>query len=110
MKLSIKERIKVSELLADQVGSATTMKLIREARENLSLSEEEIKIVGYIEVPNPNGGTSMGWDSQKDPIKDIQFGDTVLNKLKSKLKRLDESEQLTDDQALLYEKFFDVSV
>lgn len=104
MKLSIKERIKTSELLADQVGSFFTMKLVRKAMENLSLSEEEIKEVGYVTVPNGDGGTSAGWSPDRDPMKEIEFGETVLSMIQTKLKRLSETNQLNGDQVDLYEK------
>jgi hypothetical protein len=109
MKLSIKERIKVSELLADQVGSRATVKLIRTAVEDLSLSEEEIKETGFLEIPSEKGGSSLGWNPQKDPMKDVVFGETVLKKIQEKLKYLDASENLNADQAALFDKFIETS-
>jgi hypothetical protein len=107
MKLSIEERMKVSEILQEKVGDRATLKLIREAMEALSLSEEEIKAVGYIQVPMPNGMFGMNWNKEADPMKDISFGDTVSLTIIETLKRLDNAKALKQDQVSLFDKFIE---
>jgi hypothetical protein len=74
----------------------------------LSLSEDEIKEVGYITIPNGTGGASIGWDTSKDPMKEIVFGETVATMIRTKLSRLNDVSQLNNDQFDLYEKFIEI--
>lgn len=103
-KLPIRARIKLNELLADQVGSFAKMKVIRKAMEELSLSEEEIVLVEYKEELK-NNQTVSTWDSGKDPMKECEINLVVLETLVSKLKKLDDSGSLNRDQIELYEQF-----
>jgi hypothetical protein len=104
VKLSIRARIKLNELLADQVGSFAKMKVIRKAMEELSLSEEEIKLVDYREEIKNNQTVSQ-WNSEKDPMKECEINMVILETLVSKLKKLDDSGSLKRDQIELYEQF-----
>ena len=107
MKLSIEERMKVSEILQEKVGDRATLKLIRKAMEDMSLSDEEIKAVGYVQVAMPNGMVGMNWKKESDPMKDCVLGETVSNILIETLKRLDGAKTLRQDQISLADKFLD---
>ena len=107
MKLSIKERMKVSEILQEKAGDRATLKLINKAMEDMSLSDEEVKAIGYVQVPMPNGGIGMSWNDKADPMKECVFGDTVNNIIVETLKRLDAAKNLKQDQVSLFDKFMD---
>jgi hypothetical protein len=107
MKLSIDERMRVSEILQEKAGDRATLKLIRKAMEDLSLSDEEIKSAGYVQVPMPNGRVGMSWEKENDPMKDCIFGETVTSIIVETLKRLDNAKALNMDQASIYDKFIE---
>lgn len=109
MKLSIKERMKVSEILQEKVGDRATLKLIRTALEDMSLSDEEIKTVGYVQVQMPNGTVGMSWNDKADPMKECVFGETVNNIIIETMKRLDAAKALKMDQVSLFDKLFEPS-
>jgi hypothetical protein len=99
--------MKISEMLSQKVDSYATMKIFKKAMEEMSLSEEEIKTSGFVQVPMPDGKVGMSWIT--DPMKEVEFGETVLLFIKETLKRLSDSKTLRNDQIDLYEKFIENS-
>ena len=105
IKLSIRDRLKLAELMSSEVGSFATMKLIRVLLEELSLSDEEIKACSFKQIPGDNGTSQMLWLEEKDPMKLCQIGEVALTTIQRKLKQLDSCNALKNDQLDLYEKF-----
>jgi hypothetical protein len=108
VKMSILTRLKLSELLEGQAGSYARLKAIRTAREELSLSDEEITATGYVEKEAGNGRTSSAWDAAKDQNKECELSEVMVELIVQKLKKLDETEKLTEAQIPLYEAFVKV--
>jgi hypothetical protein len=103
--MSVKTRLRLSELLSEQSGSYLKMKAIRKAREELSLSEDEIKAVSLKEEVLPDGRISSMWDTSRDPMKKCEFSSIIVEVICEKLKKLDKEGKLTEEQMPLYEAF-----
>jgi len=99
MELDVLERISVIGLLPEK-GSFTNLKLVRVARESLSFTEEESKLLAFEE----NDGMTR-WQDGVVSEKDIKLGEIVTEIVKKKLKELDQKEELTPEHVSLYEKF-----
>jgi hypothetical protein len=99
MKLNVLERLVVSSLLPEQ-GSFLNLKLIREAKEDLSFNEEEHKA---LEFKSTNG--AINWNASANIIKDVQLGGVVRGVIEEALKDLDKQEKIEEKHFSLYQKF-----
>lgn len=104
VKLSIAERSKLAEMLADRQGSFSTLIIFDNFVKTLALTEKEMKDVGFQEIRFPNGSIAISWNREKDFEKEIGISDIVSKRISDKLKDLDKSEQLKPDQMSLYRK------
>jgi hypothetical protein len=107
-KMSIATRLKLSELLSDQAGSYARLKVIRQIREELSLSDEEVTAIGFKENMLPDGRSTFTWDAAKDPAKECDVSEILVEVICKKLRDLDKAEKLTDAQMPLYEMFIEL--
>lgn len=98
MKLNIAERIHAQQLLP-ATGSYVTLKLIREAREALSFSSDEITKYDIVERDN-----QIHW-AENTYLKDVKLDPVVEKMIVEKLTQLDVDEKLSEHQATLYSKF-----
>lgn len=103
MKLSIRERLGLLELLPSEDGYSA-LKAIRRAKESLSPTPQEIKDYDFQQVPHGNGFT-VKWDVEKEKIKDIPLDEFVTDKVRNILVKMDKDNKLTDATFGLYEKF-----
>ena len=99
MKLNVLERIILLNLFPDK-GSFTNLKLIRVAKEELSFSEEENKI---LEFQQNNG--ALKWNDSSIKDKEFSFGDVIDKLIVNALKELDKNEEIKNEHISLYEKF-----
>jgi hypothetical protein len=106
VKLAISERFKLSDLLIDEESSFARLKMIRKFREELSLSEVEMKAVSYkLHDPDDSGRAYSTWDKNKEPNKEFEIGEIMLEIICKKLKKLNDENQLRQDQFDLYAAF-----
>lgn len=98
MKLSVFERL-VTQALLPKEGNFLNMKLVRKAKEALSFTEEETKLANF----RQQDGQTM-WDNGV-PEKEIELGEVVTSLIVAELKRLNDSNKLTDEHLSVYEKF-----
>jgi hypothetical protein len=105
IKLSIAGRMRVSEILSEKRDSFAIMKLVKTAMDECSLSQEEINSSGFVQVPMPDGKVGMNWIA--DPMKEFDFGETVLGIITETLKRLNDAKALRNDQLEIYEQFIE---
>ena len=101
VKLNLYERVVAMSLLPKE-GSFVTLKIIRELQMELAPTEEEAKLAGLEDLPT--GGIKAG-DWFAIPEKEIVFGDIAKGLIVDALKKLNETEKLTNDHFTLYEKF-----
>ncbi len=132
MKLSVIERISVQGLLPDR-GTYTNLKLLRVAREALSFTEKENKVLKFrIEGEKTHWESNVLIDKEtKQPIKgsreivmrivnnnpdkfemvptvdevDIKLGGVVTKMIAEALRKLETTEKLEERHFSLYEKF-----
>ena len=100
MKLSIKDRIVVSNVLPVQ-GDYMTLKLRKDLLGKIELSQEEFKLVG-MEISEEGNAK---WDEKKDPNKDIEITELESKLIVKSLKELEEKKELNTDTMDIYEKF-----
>lgn len=83
-------------------GNFITLKIVRELRESLVPSEEEIKELEIVELPETE---QIRWSDEKDVGKNIKVGEVARNLIKKLLIELDEKEELEQRHEPLYEIF-----
>jgi len=128
MKLTVYERITLQNLLPKE-SDYITLKLVRKLREALSFSEKEIAEIEFkthwrcpkcekVELATDaikcvecdvymTSGGQVSWDEDKAQkgIKDVHIGDKMLALCETTLKKLSDSNKLTEQHMSLYEKF-----
>ena len=99
MKLSVKERLNLLLILPAE-GNFSTIKIVRQLREDCSFSEQDHK---DFEIKTDNN--RFQWEQDKEKNKEIKIGEKATDIIVSTLKKLDADEKLTDGQIELWEKF-----
>ena len=100
VKLNVKERLVVGMLLPKET-SFVKWKIFNDLRNDLSLTEEEIKTIDMKDVPT--GGVNANWDAV--PEKEVVFGEIAEKAVIDALKKLDAQEKLLPEHISLYKKF-----
>ena len=99
MELTVLERIVLLSALPNE-GNFITLKIVRNLREELSFTEEEHKILNFKQL-NDN----ISWDVKTNVIKDFKFGEKATDIIKESLKKLNDSNKLTEQHYSIYLKF-----
>jgi len=99
MELNVLERLLVLNLLPKE-GTFTNLKLLRVARENLSFTEEENKVLKFKQEND-----QIVWVNDAVDAKEIDTGEVVKELIVKELKKLDKEEKLKDEFLSLYSKF-----
>jgi len=101
VKLSIANRLSLLGLLPEQ-GDITTIKIIRELREELSFTAEEHELIKF----KPTGGNKVLWDDAAIPDKEVIFTgirEVIIEGVKTALRKEEETGKLLLDHLSLYE-------
>jgi len=101
VKLSVLNRMSLLGLLSSK-GDLTTLKILRELREELSFSAEEHAALKFISAP----GNRMRWNEKLDPNKEFEFTgirELLLEEVKTQLRTQEEKKVLELDYLPLYE-------
>ena len=101
MKLTVLERMTLLGVLP-QADNFITMKIVGDLRNELSLSEEELKKLKVVQ-----DGDIMQWDDKidnKNP-KDVPIGLKATEVIVDALKKLDKEKKIEQRHMSLYEKF-----
>ena len=113
MELSVFNRLILLNILPKE-GDFTTLKIVRQMREDLSFNEEEVKLCAFkhsgetvvdengVEEVVPEG--QIKWRELEKP-KDITLGEKATDIIVETLKQLDKGKKLTDQHYGLFEKF-----
>jgi hypothetical protein len=80
-------------------GNLLTLKIVRELREELSFSEDEHKTMNLRVT-----GDRITWDDSA-PEKDVWIGDQAKELIEKRLRELNEKDELTMPDLLLWENF-----
>lgn len=99
MNFTVEERLLLLHLLPKQ-GNYATLKLVREFREDLSLTEQENK---ELNVQYNDGAYS--WNVDKVKSRYIEMGEMRMKMVVDALKQLDADNKLSEEFLPLYERF-----
>ena len=103
-KLTIGERFALLGILPGE-GNFATLRIVRKLRENISLTEDEMKDFGVKQIQS-NGGSQLTWDVNKATIeKEFEFGEFAEELIRTKLKELNDKDKLENNHFTIYEKF-----
>lgn len=103
--LNVPERLNLLSILP-QEGNLTTLRIIRDLREKLSLSEEEHREFGIVTEQHESSMT-FKWtngDAALTP-REFQFQPKALSIIEEALKNLDSQKRLRTEHISLYETF-----
>lgn len=101
VKLSVVNRISLLGLLPNE-GDLTTIKIIRELREELSFTADEHALLGF----RPAGDRKVIWNEEAAVNKEIVFSgvrEIILEKVKTQLREMEDKGKLKLDHLSLYE-------
>jgi hypothetical protein len=106
MILEVHERLALMNLLPKQ-EDYKALKTIRRAREMLSFTPEEMKILNMVTTPSKDGKSSVTWDNDKvhEVVKDCPIDEYTTNLFRDILAELNKNHNLLDETVSLYEKF-----
>jgi len=101
--LGVLDRIALLNLLPTEEVQSNflTLKSLRVFREELVISPEEAKKFGLVELDNGR----IQWNTAKERPKRFLVDDSVLAVIRRRLKGLDETGRLLEQQMPLYERF-----
>ena len=127
--LTVVERANLLTILPE-TGDFLTLKILRKIRERLALSEEEIKFfdlkyayeckqdnvfiysLAQGDCPKCNKPLQMNggivWNPKVKQDRELEFGEIDCEIIKTALKKLNDTKQLSDKHFSLYEKFVSV--
>ena len=98
MKLPVSDRLILLGVLPKE-GDFTTLKILRQMKDDLSFSEEEHKILKIRQE-----GEMMFWEEGLED-KEINFGEKATDIIVDAFKKLNDQKKLRIEHMELYEKF-----
>jgi len=104
MKLSVRERLGLLELMPQEGGYAA-LKSLRRAKETLAITPEEAKEFDFIQTPVPGGKFSFTWDVGKEKIKEIPIDEYTTDTVRDILVKKEKEGKLNEQTFSIYEKF-----
>ena len=99
MDLTVIERLILMNLLPNE-GTYVNLKLVRVAREELSFSDEEVRLLQFVQ-----DGEQVKWNMEANILKDVTLGEVVTIMVVDSLKKLDGEGKLKNEHFTLFEKF-----
>lgn len=106
MKLSIKERILVSELFPKE-SNILTQTIIKEVAKKVEITKDEQEAIGMKSTP---AGYQWSADKAKDSDKDVEFSKIELSILKEQVNALDAQKKVTQELLSLCIKIKEASI
>lgn len=99
MNLNTKERLILVATLPKE-GDFTTLKIVRQLREDLSFSEDEHARLHFVNTPE-----GVQWQQGGDQPREFAIGAKAKEIIVAALQQLNDAKRLTADHLSLYEKF-----
>ena len=100
MILTVSDRFALLNLLPQQ-GDFTTLKMVRELREDLSFSEEENEALKFVATEEGR----VTWAVAGEPNKDFDFSPLQNKLICEALDKADKGKKLSLENLSLYERF-----
>jgi len=101
MNLSVVERLSLFEVLATQQGNFDTLRLVRELRERLGLTDEEAEEINF--RPHPELPNRRVWNGDID--REFDFSPREVEVITKALNDVSKRELATEAHLALYERF-----
>ena len=101
VRLSVLNRLSLLGLIINE-GDITTLKILRELREELTFTPEEHVVINF--QPQPDG--KLIWNDDADPYIEVEFTgirEVILEKVKTQLREWEKKGTLKFDYLSLYE-------
>ena len=98
MKLNVSERLTLVGIVP-QKGNFETMTTVQNLKDLLYLSEEEVKEFEVKQSPD-----NVSWNEKATEKREIKISEMGMHLLTKVLKGLDEKEELTSAQYLIYKR------
>lgn len=99
MELGVFDRLILLNILPKE-GDFTSIKIVRQLREDLSFNEEEHKALDFQQEE-----LNIKWNQAADIPKEIEIGERATDLITETLKKLSSDKKLTEQHLSLYEKF-----
>jgi len=99
MELGIMDRILLLNVLPAE-GDITTLRIVRQLREDLSFSEQDHKDFGLV-----SDGGKVTWTPGEGQTKEVEIGSKGSKLIANTLKKLSDSDKLTTQYVDLYDRF-----
>jgi len=99
MEFSVKDRLILLGILPKE-GNITTLKIVRNLREELSFNEEEHKLLNFTQ-----NGNLTNWNLEPAVKKEIEIGEKATDVIVETLKGLDKNKKLHEDHLPLWDLF-----
>ena len=99
MKLSVHDRLLLSVMLPTE-GNVTDLRILRDLRDALGFTEEEVAAYGMVE-----DGNGVTWQKAAEEIKEVCVGPRAGLIIRERLEALNRSGKLTMEHLPLYERF-----
>ena len=106
IKLSVVNRLSLLGLLSNE-GDLTTVKMIRELREELSFTQDEHALLKF----KPTGDGKVIWNEENVPSKKYEFigiKEILVETVKTKLREMEDKKVLKLDYLDLYETLIEL--
>ena len=98
MKLPVSDRLILLGVLPKE-GDFTTLKILRQMKDELSFSEEEHKKLNFRQE-----GETILWDEELEG-KEVTFGEKATDIIVDAFRKLNDQKKLRIEQMELYERF-----
>ena len=102
MELTVRERLIISSILP-QEGDTLTLRILRKLQENLSFSEEEIKLYKFESLE----GERVRWDNTVEQEREIEIGEKATDIIVLALSKLNEQKKLKMEHLDIYDRFIE---
>ena len=101
MELSVFERLTLLNVLPAQ-GDITTIRIVRQLREDLSFSEDEHEQLNF----KAEDDVTM-WNPEADVVKDVEFGEKAREVVVKAFEKLGDNEAFTEQHLAVYDRFME---
>lgn len=105
MKMTVKERLELPELLPDR-SDLLTMMQVKDIKDKVKLSTAELKAITPKQEMGP-GGPIMRWNEKKDPHKDIRLTDAEVRLLLDQVEKFNKDKKISEGMLSIVQKLKD---
>lgn len=106
--LSVSDRINFSTFFPDK-GDLISLRLIRDIKEKIDFTQEEIVKLNLQAHKTPQGSTMYTWNVDEEFIKSVEFTIKEIEMIQEQISLLDQRKEISFDILDLVEKIVDTT-